>query len=270
MLKLSKGKILTNIVGEERMQAFYQKLKKDPERLANLLRRENSKSILFFDYDSFIDEDNTENVNLIKKVVECMDIPIQYVTRIPTISYAEHLLDCGIQRIFVDDILLKETGKLKQLVEKYTPSKVCTYFFFRDGELIPTDRNSCIRVDGWIKLAKKAGINRMLFAEKAILERGENYDFDYMFNFAKKHQMKVTMIEGVHNSELLRKYNSTFPPYIDSVALGKSLFENTFPCQKMWRMVEAELEGQENVITTAGELTRDIMKCRFDEQVVEK
>ncbi len=264
MLKLSKGKILSNIIGEENMKKFYTQLKSDPERLANLLRRENSKSILFFDYDSFIHENNTENVNLIKRVVKCMDIPIQYVTRIPTISYAERLLEGGIQRIFVDDILLKETDKLKQLVDKYTPSKICTFFFFRNGQLIPTDKNHSLCVDEWINLAKKAGINRMLFGEEEIIKEGKNYDFDEMFEFAKCHQMKMTIIGGIHSSELLRKFNSAFPPYIDSVALGKSLFENNFPCQKMWRMVESELEGQENVITTAGELTRDIMKCSDD------
>jgi phosphoribosylformimino-5-aminoimidazole carboxamide ribotide isomerase len=261
VIKLSHGHIVGSIVGEECMRGFYDHLKQHPEKLANLLRRENSKSLMFFDYDSFMGEDNQENLDLIKKVTKSIDIPIQYVTRIGSVEFAEELLDMGIYRIYVDDLLLKQPDKVRKLVEKYSPSRVCSYFLFRGGELIPTDKSNDIGIEDWIRLAKEGGLKRMLYAEHEVMKNRQNYDFDTVFNFAKSIQMQITLVEGVHNSDLLNKFSKAFPPYIDSIALWKALWENDFPCQKIWRMVEAELEnsGDEKNITTAGKLIKNIL-----------
>lgn len=257
-IKISDGAILDSIFCEEKMKKYYDLLIQNPERLANLLRRENSKSLLFFDYDSYFKEDNSANLKAIANVVKTIDIPIQYVTRIHTIGEAEKLLDAGIYRIFVDDILLRQPLKLRELVNKYSPSRVATFFLFRYGKLIPTDKCNELSVQDWVDLAKDAGINRILYADKEILIDNKEFDFDKLFEFAKSTRMKITIVEGIHSSKLLRRFGNAFPPYIDSVAMGRALWENSFPCQKMWRMVEAELEKDNNVITTAGELKKNI------------
>lgn len=259
VIKLSHGTIVDSIFGEEHMKCFYEKLKAHPEKLANLLRRENSKSIMFFDYDSFLKEDNTANLDVIARATNSIDIPIQYVTRIANVEYAEKLLESGIYRIFIDDVLLQDTDAISYLVRRYSSSRISAYFLFRNGMLIPSDKKNIFSVTEWVEMARKGGIARMLYAEHEVIQQSVDYDFEQVYKFAQSIQMQLTLLEGVHTSSLLHKFNQAFPPYIDSVALGKALWENYFPCQKIWRLVEGQLEENDNVITTAGELIKNIL-----------
>jgi phosphoribosylformimino-5-aminoimidazole carboxamide ribotide isomerase len=52
---------------------------------------------------------------------------------------------------------------------------------------------------------------------------------------------RVTHSGGVSNMKELAKLNELSAFGVDSVIIGRALYENRFPCQKIWRIAESGL-----------------------------
>ena len=50
---------------------------------------------------------------------------------------------------------------------------------------------------------------------------------------------KVTLSGGIRNKDELMDVQNLLPDNIDSVIVGRALYENRFPCQKLWRVAES-------------------------------
>ncbi len=50
---------------------------------------------------------------------------------------------------------------------------------------------------------------------------------------------KVTLSGGIRNKDELMDVQKIMPLGIDSVIVGRALYENRFPCQKLWRVAES-------------------------------
>lgn len=52
------------------------------------------------------------------------------------------------------------------------------------------------------------------------------------------------MAGGIASPEQLWELQRSAPANVDSVVIGRALYENRFPCQGIWREIEAKLEPQ--------------------------
>ena len=49
----------------------------------------------------------------------------------------------------------------------------------------------------------------------------------------------VTHAGGIRNKDELMDFQNLIPIGVDSVIVGRALYENRFPCQKLWRVAES-------------------------------
>jgi phosphoribosylformimino-5-aminoimidazole carboxamide ribotide isomerase len=67
-------------------------------------------------------------------------------------------------------------------------------------------------------------------------------NFEAIKEMAVKSGMKITASGGVSSFKDLIRMQELEKFSVDSVIVGKALYENKFPCQALWRMNEKELE----------------------------
>ena len=88
------------------------------------------------------------------------------------------------------------------------------------------------------QFSKEAGIERIIYND--ILEDG-TVNFRALKNVAEKSEIKI-MVEGELNGYQDLNKLFEFEKYgVDSVIINRALYYNKFPCQHLWRIVEAEL-----------------------------
>jgi phosphoribosylformimino-5-aminoimidazole carboxamide ribotide isomerase len=51
--------------------------------------------------------------------------------------------------------------------------------------------------------------------------------------------MRITASGGISGLDDLMKIQELEPLGVDSVVIGRALYENRFPCQEIWRLSEA-------------------------------
>src|SRR5690606_20949986 len=67
-------------------------------------------------------------------------------------------------------------------------------------------------------------------------------DFDSLERIATESGLRVTAAGGIANARQLWELQKLESCGVDSVVIGRALYENCFPCQKIWRIAEADLE----------------------------
>lgn len=242
LIKFSNACVTEAIIGKENMKDYYEQLKTDPVRLIQLLRRENSKSVAVVDNDKFAGIDNTANIDKIIEMSNNIDIPIQLISIIDTVKQARDLLERGIYRIFVDTLLFTDIKGLEALIKEFSSSNICLFVSMQNGKL-KTDRiNSDMDLLQYTDLAKSIGIDRILYADFDIIAKDENYDIPNLLEIVDSIKMRMTIYEGIKNQKTMWKYNDLPRKGIDSVILGKTIHENNFACQAIWREMESKLE----------------------------
>ena len=89
---------------------------------------------------------------------------------------------------------------------------------------------------------KKLGVSRILFSQRG--EDGETHILDYetLKELGTKTNVRITAWGGVHNYQDLIRLQELEKYGIDSVVIGKPLYQNAFPCQGLWRINEQQLQ----------------------------
>lgn len=110
----------------------------DPVIVAKRWEKEGAEYLHIVDLDGAL-AGELVNKDLIKRIVEAVDIPIQVGGGIRTLERAKEILDLGVERIIVGTSAIKKEGFTKELVKEFA-EKVVVSIDAKDGYVC---------VDGW-------------------------------------------------------------------------------------------------------------------------
>jgi phosphoribosylformimino-5-aminoimidazole carboxamide ribotide isomerase len=212
----------------------------DPVEMARIWRAENAKLLHVVDFDAAA-EHSHKNLKIIEEICSSVVIPIEYAGGIRTTADAELLFNLGVCRLVIGTMGIENPDEFKRIFEKFGSSKIVVSLDIVGDEIITRGRQ------------KKAGITYKEFAEKMAaigIERfivtdverngvlgGPNLELSKKVALITK--AKVTHSGGVRNKDELMDIQNLIPLGIDSVIVGRALYENRFPCQKLWRVAES-------------------------------
>ncbi len=106
-VRLSQGK-------EEEETKYFD----DPVEVAKMWADQGAKYLHIIDLDGAFG-DSDVNFDIIKKMREAVDIPVEVGGGIRTVEIAEKYIDAGIDRVIIGTMAAKEPEKIKKLVEKH-------------------------------------------------------------------------------------------------------------------------------------------------------
>ena len=212
----------------------------DPIETAKLWRKENAKSLHVTDVDGAL-EGRLMNLDTIERMVKTVDIPIELGGGLRTFDEVKKAFEIGIYRVVIGTMLIENPDEAKRIVDTFGSSKVVLGI---DAE------NGIVQMKGWkedtgltavtVALnAKQLGFKRIVYTD--ILRDGMMIgpNFDAIRMLAEKTGMRVTASGGISGLEDLLHLQDFEPLGVDSVVIGRALYENKFACQGIWRLCEA-------------------------------
>lgn len=200
----------------------------DPVDRARLLRKENSKMIHLHFPES--DPWSPECRAIIRSMRNAVDVPFEIgLNELPySPQELEPLMGCGVARV---------------LLPLGTPEAVVLEYGARfPGKIVPT-LNLRFNFADKLPEYKQNKIERVALeiSSRDILELGV-IDWDRLatvLEIARDTKVRVTALHGVRGYPELRRLQD-LNVALDSLVLCRALNENRFPCQLIWREVEAE------------------------------
>lgn len=213
----------------------------DPAEMALLWRRENARTLHILDRDGLYDA-STVNHDAVEEVVSRVEIPVQLISSFADIAECEGWLAAGVYRLFIHDLLISDPDGVRSLVERFGPSRICAGAITSRGRTSHTWRTPPLDLETveFALRAKGLGMNRVFFTDRDYEGGLHGPNFDELARLAEGSRMHVTAAGGVATVEHLWRLQEMEKQGVDSVVIGRAFYENSFPCQELWRDIEAE------------------------------
>ncbi len=208
----------------------------DPVKMAKLWRVQNACVLHVVDLDAARgDADNNREV--IAEICAALDIPIQLGGGIRSMDQIEAAFNMGVYRVIIGTAAVRDPELVSKAIETYGARRIVVGIDARDGEA---------RVQGWTEgsgvdaaeLAEEMearGVRRIVYTDisRDGTMKGPNVNA-YRALGERLDACKITASGGVGDHDDLLAIEALASYGIDSVIIGKALYENRFPCQQFW------------------------------------
>jgi phosphoribosylformimino-5-aminoimidazole carboxamide ribotide isomerase len=241
-LALHHGKCTFFVKGETGTEETYFQYSGSPDMLCKLLRRENAKTIHITDLDVLFGGKNESNIEQILSIAKAVDIPIQLLTEFKNFDECKKILDNGIYRVILFDLAYRNPDGVRELLRDYTTSRISFLVNSLDERIRFWNCEFNIGDSDYVNYLKDLGATRIIIRDEARFDSLEGIDFNLLNRVSDPEHIKITVFGMVNNPRQLWDLQNYESFGIDSVIIGKPLYQNAFPCQKIWRLAEAELE----------------------------
>ena len=212
----------------------------DPVEMAKLWRRENAKALHITDVDGAI-AGHLVNFDVIARVVKTVDIPISVGGGMRSPGEVKKAVDAGVYRVVVGTMLIEKPDDAKRVIDAHGPTKVILGIDAEGG---------IVKTKGWSATsgltaitvalnANRLGFRRVTYRDILVDGASRGPNLSALRDLAEKCGLRVTASGGVTNLQDLLRVQELEPYGVDSVIIGRALYENKFSCQGLWRYCEA-------------------------------
>ncbi|HBB26545.1 MAG TPA: hypothetical protein DCZ59_09795, partial [Bacteroidetes bacterium] len=213
-----------------------------PVELAQLWRRENAKWLHVTDVDSWNGRSSEVNDRTVVQMQKSVDVPVQYVTRRDAVEDYRRLLEQGVYRVALNVVVWTDPEGVRKLVEQYGPSRVIFGVRAHNGQIDLGQGAGSVSDEDFIRRVQSIGGKRVLYTEVDWEGNLTGEDLATIRRVASIAPLRMTMAGGIASPQQLWEMQHDVPANVDSVVIGRAMYENRFPCQAMWREIEADLE----------------------------
>ena len=207
----------------------------NPLDMAIIWRKQNAKMLHIVDLDAALTGEMV-NFEKIRDILNNLDIPVQVGGGIRSVDAVKHYLDIGVGRVVIGSAAVTNPKLIEELLKTYRPSQIVVGI---DAE------NGVPKIKGWTESSglkdydlalqmKEMGIERVIYTDITRDGMMQGFGYESTKKFAEKTGMKITASGGVTNSGDLKRLDELKSCGVDSVIIGKALYENNFPCQQLW------------------------------------
>lgn len=211
----------------------------DPVKMAKLWRVQNARTLHIVDLDAARggSEVHPDNRPVIRNICSELDIPIQVGGGVRNMDDIQELLDLGVYRVIIGTAAVRNPDFVSEAIDKFGCPHVVVGIDAKDGE---------VRIQGWtegsgidaIDLAldmEARGVRRIIYTDisRDGTLKGPNIEAYREMGGALKHA-RITASGGIGGYPDLLRVNELTAYRVDSVIVGRALYENRFPCQQFW------------------------------------
>jgi phosphoribosylformimino-5-aminoimidazole carboxamide ribotide isomerase len=237
-IDIKNGKCVRSVQGIPELNCY--EYSNDPVAMAKIWRAENAKMIHIVDFDG-AHEHSKNNFKIIEVICSSVVIPVEFAGGIRTVEDADEIMQTGISRLAINTFAVENRNEFLKVFEKYGPSKIVVSLDIKGEELLIRGRSTKtgIHYKDFTMEMVDIGVNRFIVCD---IERngtliGPNIELSK--TIAEITGVKITHSGGVRNKDELLDIQKLIPIGVDSAIVGRALYENRFPCQKLWRVAES-------------------------------
>lgn len=238
-IEIQKGQCVHLVHGDPGSESVYSI---DPVRMAVLWRGENAKTLHVVDLDG-VQEGTIRNKEILRKIVQAVDIPIQVGGGLRSYDDVRSAFELGAYRVVVRTAAIETPELVEKIIHEYGSRKLAIGIESSNGRLRGAEKKELDRTPVSFALEmKKLGVTRILFSVIGPDGAKKVLDTEAIKELAMGTGLRITVQGGIRDFQDLLKLQELEKLGVDSAVIGKPLYENQFPCQRLWRLNERDLK----------------------------
>lgn len=206
---------------------------RDPVKMAKLWRVQNAKVLHLADLDAEWrtgpdGQPPPSNRALIREIATALDIPVQVGGGVHTLDDIEELIEAGVYRVVLGPEAALAPDFVEEAVGRHTASRIVVRLRAeQDGPGQDTL--------GLAQELVRRGVHRIVYTDLVRDGDRDALNIEGVRALAARlARCRITAAGGVRGYPDLLRLRELEPLGVDSVIVGRALYENRFPCQQIW------------------------------------
>lgn len=240
-IDLREGKCVRLTQGRRDEAKFYDG---DPLEIARGYEAAGARMLHVVDLDGAFRERNALNREVARRIIGAIKIPVQFGGGVRSAADVGELIEAGAARVVVGTLAVEEPETLASMVGQFG-EKICVGIDARDGQVLTR---------GWekrggvaaIELARRvagAGVGRVVYTDVSRDGMLSGVNVEQTCAVAREAGILVTASGGVASLDDLERLREASSCGVDSVIVGKALYEGRFTLEEALRFASGGTTG---------------------------
>src|SRR5215217_3092798 len=211
----------------------------DPIEVAQEFAAAGAEMIHVVDLDGAFNEPDSPNRAVVKKIVDAVDVPVEFGGGIRSLEDVEKLCDAGVARVVLGTLAAESPASLKTFVNRFA-SKICVGIDARDGRVMTHGWEAATAVMA-VDLARsvaECGVQRIIYTDITRDGTLGGPNIEQTLAVARSADVHVTASGGVSCLDDIKRLCDAGDSRVDSVIVGKALYEGKFKLEEAIRAAD--------------------------------
>ena len=205
----------------------------DPIEIARGFEGAGARMLHVVDLDGAFADANSHSRKVVRRIIRALEIPVQFGGGLRTVTDVQQMIEYGAAQVVIGTLAAESPETLEKFVQLFgfricvgidaRAGKVLTRGWEKEEELVATD------------LARRvadAGVDRVVYTDVARDGMLGGVNLEQTCAIAREAGLRVTASGGVSSLSDIRQLKSIQRCGVDSVIVGKALYEGRFTLQE--------------------------------------
>jgi len=202
----------------------------DPVKVAKDFERDGACLLHVVDLDGAFSESNGRNRGVLRDLVRAVRIPVQFGGGLRGTKDIEQVISLGVARVVIGTLAVESPDMLAEFVGLFGVDHVAVGIDARNGQVVThawetEEQLSSLTVARGVAAA---GVERIIYTDVSRDGTLRGVNIDQTCLIAEASGLKITASGGVASLEDLERLRAVSHCGVDSVIVGKALYEGRF------------------------------------------
>lgn len=205
----------------------------NPVDVAQAFEAAGARMLHVVDLDAAFSESNVRNREVLRELIRAIDIPIQFGGGLRSTKDVEQVIELGVTRVVIGTVAVESMDKLRTMV-RYARQHIVVGIDAKAGQVVTHGWENQETVSA-LSLALRVaeiGIERIVYTDVARDGMLQGLNIEQTCKIARESGLKVTASGGVSSLDDLKDLKAVSNYGIDSVIVGKALYEGLFTLEE--------------------------------------
>ena len=229
-IDLRNGRCVRLLQGRKSEVTVYNE---DPIAVAKEFAAAGAGMIHVVDLDGAFNEADSPNRAVVKRIVDTVDVPVEFGGGIRTLDDVQQLCDAGVARVVLGTLAAETPELVKEFVSRFS-SRICVGIDARDGRVMTRGWEAATPVMA-VDLARAVvdlGVERIIYTDIARDGMLSGPNIEQTLAVVRAADVYVTASGGVSSLDDIKRLRDAEEPRLDSVIVGKALYEGKFKLEE--------------------------------------
>jgi phosphoribosylformimino-5-aminoimidazole carboxamide ribotide isomerase len=209
----------------------------DPVEIAKSFEGAGARMLHVVDLDGAFDGGVSRNRRTVRKIIRSVDIPVQFGGGIRSVTDVQQLIEFGAAQVVIGTLAAESPEVLEKFVQLFG-FRICVGIDARGGQVVTRGWEKQEEMSA-LELARRvadAGVDRIVYTDVSRDGTLGGVNIEQTCSIARESGLRVTASGGVSSLDDVRALQGAGSCGVDSVIIGKALYEGRFSLQEALRV----------------------------------
>jgi len=209
----------------------------DPVEVARRFEQAGARMLHVVDLDGAFADPAATNRKVARRIIRAVEIPVQFGGGLRSVSDVQQMIEFGAAQVVVGTLAAESPEMLEKFVQLFG-FRICVGIDARDGQVLTRgwEKEESLRAVDLARRVADAGVDRIVYTDVSRDGMLGGVNVEQTCAIARESGLRVTASGGVSSLADIEQVRDIQPCGVDSVIVGKALYEGRFTLQEALRV----------------------------------